>query len=142
MRLQTLLPRCNVAAMVTLQPAMFLNRTPEQIEAQVGGAYEIIARDLPLPYVDAMVQVCNSPGTQMPFKNPNAFISITHAEQEQAATYSMVLWLAHMPWPHLTVCSISHVLTAPREWSVCGTCRSGRPSCSLTYGACRKPSRS
>ena len=56
-----LLPRCNVAAMATLQPALFLNRTPDQLCAQVGGAYAIIARTLPTAYVDAMIQVRHAP---------------------------------------------------------------------------------
>ena len=56
--LQRLLPRCNVASMVALQPQMFLARTPDQLEAQVGSAYDIIQRDLPVAYVDAMIQVC------------------------------------------------------------------------------------
>lgn len=56
--LQRLLPRCNVASMVALQPQMFLARTPDQLEAQVGSAYDIIQRDLPVTYVDAMIQVC------------------------------------------------------------------------------------
>lgn len=44
--------------MVALQPQMFLARTPDQLEAQVGSAYDIIQRDLPVTYVDAMIQVC------------------------------------------------------------------------------------
>lgn len=55
--LQALLPRCNVAVMVQLQPQMFLGKSEEHIEAQVGSAYEIIQRDLPISYVDAMIQV-------------------------------------------------------------------------------------
>ena len=43
--------------MVALQPALFLNRTPDQIRAQVGGAHDIISRALPPAYVDAMIQV-------------------------------------------------------------------------------------
>ncbi|CAL8462789.1 g2322 [Coccomyxa elongata] len=54
--LKRLLPRCNVASMVALQPQMFLARTPDQLEAQVGSAYDIIQRDLPVTYVDAMIQ--------------------------------------------------------------------------------------
>jgi hypothetical protein len=55
--LKAALPRCNVAAMATLQPALFLGRPAAQLAAQVGGAYAALAADLPLPYVDAMVQV-------------------------------------------------------------------------------------
>jgi hypothetical protein len=55
--MQVLLPRCNVAVMVQLQPQMFLAKSAQQIEAQVGSAYEIIQRDLPTSYVDHMIQV-------------------------------------------------------------------------------------
>ncbi|KAK9907759.1 hypothetical protein WJX75_009405 [Coccomyxa subellipsoidea] len=56
MCLKRLLPGCNIASMVALQPQMFLARTTEQLEAQVGSAYSIIQRDLPISYVDAMIQ--------------------------------------------------------------------------------------
>jgi hypothetical protein len=62
--MQRLLPGCNIASMVALQPQMFLARTTEQLEAQVGSAYSIIQRDLPISYVDAMIQV--SPPDQAP----------------------------------------------------------------------------
>lgn len=54
---QALLPGCNVAIMVQLQPQLFLGRTPEQLRQQVGAAYDIISKELPTQYVDAMVQV-------------------------------------------------------------------------------------
>jgi hypothetical protein len=47
--------------MVQLQPQMFLDKSTEQIRAQVGSAYEIILRDLPVACVDAMIQVRTSP---------------------------------------------------------------------------------
>ncbi len=49
-----------MASIVALHPQMFLARTADQLEAQVGSAYDIIQRDLPTSYVDAMIQVCLS----------------------------------------------------------------------------------
>ena len=54
---QGLLPGCNVAIMVQLQPQLFLGKTTKQLQSQVGTAYDIISRELPCEYVDAMVQV-------------------------------------------------------------------------------------
>ncbi len=54
---QGLLPGCNVAIMVQLQPQLFLGKTTKQLQSQVGMAYDIISRELPCEYVDAMVQV-------------------------------------------------------------------------------------
>ena len=56
-RVQGLLPGCNVAIMVQLQPQLFLGKTTKQLQSQVGTAYDIISRELPCEYVDAMVQV-------------------------------------------------------------------------------------
>ena len=106
MRRQTLLPRCNVAAMVTLQPAMFLNRTPEQIQAQVGSAYEIIARDLPLPYVDAMVQV------RKPLQETLIFHNRRHVCGTVACWVSLLLPCACLPGGTLIggcICDSMHV---------------------------------
>ena len=55
--MQALLPGCNVATMVQLQPQLFLGKTTQQLQKQVGTAYDIISRELPTDYVDAMVQV-------------------------------------------------------------------------------------
>lgn len=55
--MQALLPGCNVATMVQLQPQLFLGKTAQQLQTQVGTAYDIISRELPTDYVDAMVQV-------------------------------------------------------------------------------------
>ena len=55
--MQALLPGCNVANMVQLQPQLFLSKSTQQLQTQVGTAYDIISRDLPTDYVDAMVQV-------------------------------------------------------------------------------------
>ncbi|CAK0784668.1 hypothetical protein CVIRNUC_007872 [Coccomyxa viridis] len=54
--LKGLLPGCNVAIMVQLQPQLFLGKTTKQLQSQVGMAYDIISRELPCEYVDAMVQ--------------------------------------------------------------------------------------
>lgn len=56
-RAQGLLPGCNVAIMVQLQPQLFLSQTTAKLQSQVGTAYDIISRELPCEYVDAMVQV-------------------------------------------------------------------------------------
>ena len=56
--MQALLPGCNVALMVQLQPQLFLSRSTQQLQQQVGAAYDIISSELPSDYVDAMVQVC------------------------------------------------------------------------------------
>lgn len=55
--MQALLPGCNVAVMVQLQPQLFLSRSTQQLQQQVGTAYGIISSELPSDYVDAMVQV-------------------------------------------------------------------------------------
>ena len=55
--MQALLPGCNVASMVQLQPQLFLGKTTLQLQSQVGTAYDIISKELPTDYVDAMVQV-------------------------------------------------------------------------------------
>ena len=55
--MQALLPGCNVANMVQLQPQLFLSKTTQQLQTQVGTAYDIINRELPTDYVDAMIQV-------------------------------------------------------------------------------------
>ena len=55
--MQALLPGCNVAIMVQLQPQLFLGKTTQQLQTQVGTAYDIISKELPTDYVDAMVQV-------------------------------------------------------------------------------------
>ncbi len=57
MAMQALLPGCNVAIMVQLQPQLFLGKTTQQLQSQVGTAYDIISKELPTDYVDAMVQV-------------------------------------------------------------------------------------
>ena len=46
-----------MATMVQLQPQLFLSKTTQQLQTQVGTAYGIISRELPTDYVDAMVQV-------------------------------------------------------------------------------------
>ena len=46
--------------MVHLQPQLFLSKTTQQLQMQVGTAYDIISRELPTDYVDAMVQVAPS----------------------------------------------------------------------------------
>ena len=62
-RAQGLLPGCNVAIMVQLQPQLFLSQTTTQLQSQVGTAYDIISRELPCEYVDAMVQVSSRSGS-------------------------------------------------------------------------------
>ena len=59
MAMQALLPGCNVATMVQLQPQLFFafDKTTQELQTQVGTAYDIISKELPTDYVDAMVQV-------------------------------------------------------------------------------------
>ena len=68
-RAQGLLPGCNVAIMVQLQPQLFLGKTTKQLQSQIGTAYDIISRELPCEYVDAMVQVgsCSRALEALPF---------------------------------------------------------------------------
>ena len=59
MAMQALLPGCNVATMVQLQPQLFFafDKTTQELQTQVGTAYDIISRELPADYVDAMIEV-------------------------------------------------------------------------------------